>query len=75
MERGMQMDKFSISIHAPAKGATAEIGGRQGCDRISIHAPAKGATDILIKYGISAYISIHAPAKGATALYRLSLAF
>ena len=33
-----------ISIHAPAKGATALLGGRMEDLDISIHAPAKGAT-------------------------------
>ena len=58
--------KRTISIHAPAKGATCTV--RRLCHvlAISIHAPAKGATKrIEIQYVIHA-ISIHAPAKGAT---------
>ena len=35
-----------ISIHAPAKGATALLGCNPQSVRISIHAPAKGATQI-----------------------------
>ena len=33
-----------ISIHAPAKGATALNDNWDKLDNISIHAPAKGAT-------------------------------
>ena len=33
-----------ISIHAPAKGATAPILDKPEINIISIHAPAKGAT-------------------------------
>ena len=40
--------RYDISIHAPAKGATAEgENASQGTD-ISIHAPAKGATRALL---------------------------
>src|SRR5690554_3783168 len=55
-----------VSIHAPAKGATAvdlfpiEHGG------VSIHAPAKGATQGREGNPRSILVSIHAPAKGAT---------
>ena len=35
---------FSISIHAPAKGATDNPAAAIQPDCISIHAPAKGAT-------------------------------
>ena len=38
--------KFSISIHAPAKGATPVRRGRLFRPTISIHAPAKGATSL-----------------------------
>ena len=57
-----------ISIHAPARGATAE-NRRCGQFRfISIHAPARGATaerQISFVYDV---ISIHAPARGATSI-------
>ena len=56
----------SISIHAPAKGATPAGGETDFGVGISIHAPAKGATDIAYAVGQSIVISIHAPAKGAT---------
>ena len=42
-------DQISISIHAPAKGATHDIiCGIQSLD-ISIHAPVKGATAKITK--------------------------
>ena len=37
-------DSISISIHAPAKGATVNFDLDHGTSDISIHAPAKGAT-------------------------------
>ena len=57
---------LTISIHAPAKGATEKYGLKAMQGMISIHAPAKGATTKLRKYDVDDYISIHAPAKGAT---------
>ena len=39
----------SISIHAPAKGATCLWSARLATQTISIHAPAKGATNEVIK--------------------------
>jgi len=59
---------ISISIHAPARGATLVPHGqrqRDGC--ISIHAPARGATLTIEGDIIALAISIHAPARGATA--------
>ena len=57
----------TISIHAPARGATGESRSTSAFARISIHAPARGATqrshDVL---SASVFISIHAPARGAT---------
>ena len=41
---GMYFLMIQISIHAPAKGATAVGHPLVGYDSISIHAPAKGAT-------------------------------
>ena len=40
----MNMAAVGISIHAPAKGATAPFGDDITYSDISIHAPAKGAT-------------------------------
>ena len=57
---------ISVSIHAPARGATLDGDGYRGTKDVSIHAPARGAT---IWYGHISYdelVSIHAPARGAT---------
>ena len=58
----------TISIHAPAKGATTACRAIIAVARISIHAPAKGATMYFAKFEGMTKISIHAPAKGATFL-------
>ena len=58
--------KFLISIHAPAKGATASMLIPLARSKISIHAPAKGATTLELYRWRLRTISIHAPAKGAT---------
>ncbi len=65
---------WSVSIHAPARGAT----GAHHCDtqthNVSIHAPARGATQ---RQGCPierVLVSIHAPARGATRLARRFLA-
>ena len=60
------MAKFTISIHAPAKGATFFTHPYKACPTISIHAPAKGATSVGSVMDMFTGISIHAPAKGAT---------
>ena len=58
---------LTISIHAPAKGATLFNRLIPIYCRISIHAPAKGATFAYRPVPPRpAKISIHAPAKGAT---------
>ena len=57
----------SISIHAPAGGATPRALPRsRSTQRISIHAPAGGATHIKQLHSAQSDISIHAPAGGAT---------
>ena len=56
----------SISIHAPAKGATKSGHRIVFGHPISIHAPAKGATTLYAVFDRKVKISIHAPAKGAT---------
>jgi len=33
-----------VSIHAPARGATAQVSSSPATLRVSIHAPARGAT-------------------------------
>ena len=55
-----------VSIHAPARGATALRRPAPSRVRVSIHAPARGATlagggDVGV-----VEVSIHAPARGAT---------
>ncbi|KXB68318.1 hypothetical protein HMPREF1864_01703, partial [Peptoniphilus sp. DNF00840] len=55
----------SISIHAPARGATYVLVQGFEFGYISIHAPARGATFRLIKRVQTGEISIHAPARGA----------
>ena len=55
-----------ISIHAPARGATRQVGTCRRYHCISIHAPARGATFSLRNNFRGWNISIHAPARGAT---------
>ena len=56
----------TVSIHAPARGATPEqIQRVMGWD-VSIHAPARGATAGGNNSGAGVVVSIHAPARGAT---------
>ena len=69
----MIITPLTISIHAPAKGATAcHLNMEQLMSKISIHAPAKGATLTLTYSPECLPISIHAPAKGATWQERMS---
>ena len=56
----------SISIHAPARGATFLHKLIYKLYSISIHAPARGATCLGSRLRIASPISIHAPARGAT---------
>ncbi len=56
----------SISIHAPARGATSATTYIQPNAAISIHAPARGATEDSDFIYFPVGISIHAPARGAT---------
>ena len=63
---GDSADTNSISIHAPAKGATVDAAHISTLKKISIHAPAKGATVDAAHISTLKKISIHAPAKGAT---------
>src|SRR5690554_3037477 len=64
--------RFSVSIHAPAKGATFTSGSTGACFRVSIHAPAKGAPGDGAAGFVGAVVSIHAPAKGATTIQSFS---
>ena len=56
----------SISIHAPAQGATLRACSSPFSRTISIHAPAQGATQAWKPSRTASTISIHAPAQGAT---------
>ena len=58
---------IGVSIHAPARGATAEQHGGANRASVSIHAPARGATHGLTLRLATIGVSIHAPARGATA--------
>ena len=55
-----------VSIHAPARGATAIIPVDAIIGHVSIHAPARGATVFLGRPRPAYRVSIHAPARGAT---------
>jgi|GEM_PF-245250 len=56
-----------VSIHTPARGATAVEGAVDYARQVSIHAPARGATVGRARRVPNRYVSIHAPARGATA--------
>ncbi len=56
----------SVSIHAPARGATGERAAGAGIGAVSIHAPARGATARRFRRSRRVLVSIHAPARGAT---------
>ena len=58
--------RIAISIHAPARGATATDQLSHNVCNISIHAPARGATVKHYSASCTIDISIHAPARGAT---------
>ena len=62
-EEGLQ----SVSIHAPARGATVFPLSQYPRLWVSIHAPARGATIPLSRPLWMNPVSIHAPARGATA--------
>ncbi len=52
---------WTISIHAPVKGATLHTLSISQIDRISIHAPVKGATETVeyVKYQQTIFQSTH----------------
>ena len=56
----------SVSIHAPAGGATTGTVTDKRAIIVSIHAPAGGATFKDDAYVSTSSVSIHAPAGGAT---------
>ena len=50
----------SISIHAPARGATKTFDSSRVIHKISIHAPARGATDHILRlHFVKAFQSTH----------------
>ena len=56
----------SLSIHAPARGATIPPDVVFPGEILSIHAPARGATFDKRQFLVVVLLSIHAPARGAT---------
>ena len=58
--------KRLVSIHAPARGATAVEYKNIMFTKVSIHAPARGATGTSSHVIGLFHVSIHAPARGAT---------
>ena len=56
----------SVSIHAPAWGATRWPDAKKAEELVSIHAPAWGATKAHTLAALGQSVSIHAPAWGAT---------
>ena len=63
----------TVSIHAPARGATRPFVTMLGVRGVSIHAPARGATRSATRQRARARVSIHAPARGATTELRDAL--
>ena len=59
---------LSVSIHAPARGATNTVLKAFDRSGVSIHAPARGATGVCARLAERVRVSIHAPARGATPL-------
>ena len=58
--------RVTVSIHAPAWGATTSIWQARNSRPVSIHAPAWGATCRHVRQRACLRVSIHAPAWGAT---------
>ncbi len=58
--------RASVSIHAPAGGATPRACLLRPGTHVSIHAPAGGATTVSVLCHRWLLVSIHAPAGGAT---------
>ena len=66
MSDDLRQAVVAVSIHAPARGATAGETYTIRIWGVSIHAPARGATDRLLGVLEGFLVSIHAPARGAT---------
>ena len=66
LEAAQEWGYESVSIHAPAWGATSTLEKAKKAEDVSIHAPAWGATRKRTLCTPRACVSIHAPAWGAT---------
>ena len=64
--RSLRTIELPLSIHAPARGATACARRNGRPYGLSIHAPARGATRSCVLHRALQRLSIHAPARGAT---------
>ena len=62
----MRYPLHTVSIHAPARGATFHQTHSPALRGVSIHAPARGATELRLSQVRALPVSIHAPARGAT---------
>ena len=69
MKKGYKIGAV-ISIHAPARGATAVVAGVISHRAISIHAPREGSDDYDVAHAWRYVISIHAPREGSDFLKR-----
>ena len=69
----IDLPQTTVSIHAPARGATLERCPQVFARRVSIHAPARGATCYDNRWHDVALVSIHAPARGATRCSQFSI--
>ena len=64
---------LTVSIRAPARGATTDRNRQGGTDHVSIRAPARGATRQHGRAPDAEKVSIRAPARGATRELRRGL--
>jgi len=62
----LRRSSFSVSIHAPVRGATQIDGIIPVGNLVSIHAPVRGATKNPFGFFVPLPVSIHAPVRGAT---------
>ena len=62
----VDINTSTVSIHAPAGGATPSVETVSVYLLVSIHAPAGGATGAGAQLELLELVSIHAPAGGAT---------
>ena len=67
------INQWSVSIHAPTRGATYFMLQMRQIQMVSIHAPTRGATIVGCTFLQIYGVSIHAPTRGATCDRRSSL--